>query len=606
VPTFVLVIVITALSWPFHGIGASATLDGSWVLGLSLARVYGLAFGTHIIFTYGPLGFTAAPVAVSRGVLFWGEAIGGLVQMGLVAVLLINLRCRMNWLAASVITLLAASLVGSVKAEPLTAIAFGLVALALTSQPRDVGRAMRMLAVAGGTLAGFAILVKIDDGLAVGALVAVGLLGGRSRPRELAVGATSLFVTLVALWLALGQPLGALPDYLRNGYEVVSGYVDAMGINAIGASGQWQVILLVVSGIVMAVGAWRAMWDRPLRRRMALSAAVLLVVYFLSREIFIRYDPGHVAIVALLAAVALMIPWAPSQRGLGLAMAGMLAIASLSALAEPIGDLLDPIGDVNQLVAQAGDVFHPWPLITQEREALRGPEGVPPNVVAALAGHCVDAEPTEVAAVWANPSLRWCPLPVMQSYDAYTPRLDRLDAAAYADARQGPNGVLRELNAAIDGRNAIWESPLAMLSLLCHFRELASGGVWQALGRVPNRCGPPRSVAVIHGSLGKTIVVPNPPPGAVLIAAIDGLQVGGFERLETLFTRADPRFVTVNGSTFHIPPGLANDGLILDVPASADYAAPFNLNLGARTLVVTIEGHAAGAITIRLLAVPIH
>jgi len=606
--TIALVGLLTALSWPFTNIYGGPGLDNSWEVGLGMAVAHGLAFGQQAIFTYGPLGFTFFPVAITPGTFLVAEVLGGLVQLALVAVLLASLRRRMGLLGASLVTLIAASLVGWVEAEPLTAIAFGLVALTLTAPASRSPRAFRLLALGGGALVGFAMLVKLNDGVAAGAIVAVGLLGGDDRPRNLARAGASLLSVLIALWLIVGEPLGALPDYLRNGYEIVGGYVEAMGHNEIGVDGECQVLLVLGSALVLGVGAWRALATARLRRRAALTGAVLLVHYFLAREIFVRYDTGHIVFLALLVPVALMIPWTRAQRTTGLALACVLAVPALVVLKAPVRRIVDPVGDAHRFVDQARDVLSPGPLIAQGRAEVRGADAVPRSMALALRGHCVTAEPDEIAAVWAHPKWRWCPLPVFQSYSAYTPRLDRLNAAAYADARRGPDRVLRQVDQTIDGHNPIWESPAAMLSLLCHFTEIERSGEWQTLARVPDRCGAPRTLEVIHSSLGRTIALPSPPEGAVLVAAIDGVQVAGWERLETLFTRAAPRYVTVNGEsdlTFRVPPGTADDGLVLWVPPHADYAAPFNLNMNPRTLRVTVDGHSSGAIAVRLYAVPI-
>jgi hypothetical protein len=606
--TIALVLLLTALSWPFTYVKGGAGLDNSWVVGLSFAVAHGLAFGRQVIFTYGPLGFSLIPAAITPGTFLAGELLGGLIQLALVAVLLANLRRRMNLFAAGLLTLLAASVVGWLEAEPLSGIAFGLVTLAYTTPRARRERAFRRLAIGGGALVGFALLVKLNDGVATGAVLAIGLLGGEDRRRGLTRAAASATGTLVALWLLLGEPLGALPDYLRNSYDVIGGYVEAMGHNTVGPGIQWQLLVVVGSAIALAIGAWRALDTERPRRGVALAGAVLVVHYFVAREMFVRYDTGHVAFIALLAVVALLIPWPRAQRATGLALTVMLAVSAFAVLARPVDQLIDPLGDAHRLARQAREVLHPAALIAEGRADVRRDDAVPAAMAASLRGHCVNAEPDEIAAVWAHPRWRWCPLPVFQSYTAYTPRLDRLNAAAYADARHGPDRVLRQVDQAIDERNPIWESPAAMLSMLCHFTEIEHSGEWQTLARTADRCGKPYTIAVIHSSLGRTIELPSPPEHAVMVAAIDGVQVAGWERLETLFTRAKPRYVTVNGLSslrFRVPPGTANDGLILAVPYDADYAAPFNLNMDPRTLKVEVEGHSSGSIAVRLFAVPI-
>jgi hypothetical protein len=142
-----------------------------------------------------------------------------------------------------------------------------------------------------------------------------------------------------------------------------------------------------------------------------------------------------------------------------------------------------------------------------------------------------------------------------------------------------------------------------MLSLLCHFREIARGGQWQALARIPDRCGRPYVVETLHvGKAGAKL--PPAPPGTVLIAKLFGLQVGGLERIESLLTRARMRFVYINTSVWRVPPGTVSDGLVLDVPRKDDYAPPFSFNLDAKTIRV-MTGGAEVAFTVKLVAVPI-
>ena len=225
-------------------------------------------------------------------------------------------------------------------------------------------------------------------------------------------------------------------------------------------------------------------------------------------------------------------------------------------------------------------------------------------MLAALKGRCVNAEPIEVAAVWAY-GLDWCPLPALQSYGAYTSRLDQLDAARYADPEKGPDGVIRA-DFAIDERLPAWESPAAMLALLCNFESAAEGGGWQALVRVPDRCGEPHPVGSVQGALGEPIALPPAPAGTVLIGRVHGLEIGTFERLEMLFARPAERWISIDGEPRHrVLPGTVEDGLILDVPSAVDYPSPFNLGQEAKTLTAEIDGESGGSVTVDLEAVPI-
>ena len=603
-----LVLVLVACSWPFTfgSIVAGSGLDSSWMLGLNLALAHGLRFGQQLIFPYGPLGLTMNPQVVTGGTFLLGMLADLVVQAVLVAVLLRCLRRTMGLLTAALLTLIGTSLISSIQADLLVAIAFGAVSLALTGDRRQADHHARVLALGGALLSAFAILVKLNDGVAVAAIVIVGLMALAHPRRHLAIAAAGGLVALTSLWLALGQPLAALGDYLRNGWEVVRGYVDAMGLNRDGPGTQWQLLLLVASGAALAVAAWTALPTLERRRRLGLSVAVLLPHYFLLREIFVRHDATRGAYFALLVVVALMVPWPAGRRTTGVAIASALAIGMFASYPKPPTQLVNPLGSAKAMLSDFHGALSGGrraPIFALERRIIGEQDTLPPGVLAAVRGHCVTVEPAEISVVWLY-GLRWCPLPALQSYNAYTSRLDRLDAAAYADVPHGPDRVLRQYDS-IDGRNPTWESPAAMLSLLCHFGEVARGGAWEALARVPDRCGAPRPLAVIHSSIGRTITLPPPAAGSVLVASVDGLQVKGLERLKTLLTRAAVRTVSVDGRPFRVPPDTAADGLVVGVPAAADYAPPFNFDMAPRTLRATVAGHSSGPITVRLSLVPI-
>ena len=86
-------------------------------------------------------------------------------------------------------------------------------------------------------------------------------------------------------------------------------------------------------------------------------------------------------------------------------------------------------------------------------------------------------------------------------------------------------------------------------------------------------------------------MAPPAPRGTVLLAAVNGLQIYTRERLQTLYERAAERQLVINGRTaFRVVPDTLTDGLILDVPRSADYTAPFAFNLAVATLEAEVNG----------------
>jgi hypothetical protein len=355
------VLALTVLSWQGLVLAASPGLDGSWPIGLGLALEHGLSFATRVVFTYGPLGAVLHPVAVSSGTLVL-EVLGATaIQLAFVTVLVQTLRARVGLPAAALITLAAVSLTTDTAVPAvLDAVAFGAVSLSLARPVEESARRLAVQAICGGAVCGLALLTELNQGIAVVAIVTIGLLGKPRPGRQLAIGAGSLALTATAAWLLLGQPIGAIPDYIANGYATVTGYAGAMGYDVVGRSGDWQPAVLIASAIALTTAAWKTMPAAPRRRRAALALNVLIVHYFVAREMFTRYDSGHVLALALLPAIALLLPWRREQaRWAGLLVVG-LTVASLVVLGG-VGysatRVVDPVTRANSFVANVSSVL---------------------------------------------------------------------------------------------------------------------------------------------------------------------------------------------------------------------------------------------------------
>ena len=126
--------------------------------------------------------------------------------------------------------------------------------------------------------------------------------------------------------------------------------------------------------------------------------------YFVLREVFLRHSLGRGASFAVLIAVALAIPWPPRRQVLSLAISATLAVAFLASVGSSLGEIWGPKSNAHALAHQLHVVADGGEL-DREREygraTIESVDKVPPGVLAALKGRCVNAEPIEVAAVWA-------------------------------------------------------------------------------------------------------------------------------------------------------------------------------------------------------------
>ena len=128
--------------------------------------------------------------------------------------------------------------------------------------------------------------------------------------------------------------------------------------------------------------------------------------------------------------------------------------------------------------------------VAAARDGLRASYDVPGSVVEALADGDVHAEPREINAVWGY-DLAWNPLPVLQSYAAYTVELDDINADRYA-SEDGPDGVLFDPapSTIVSGCGS---RPRRRVALTCNFVPVASADGWSALRRAATCVERPRA-----------------------------------------------------------------------------------------------------------------
>ena len=566
-PSWALGLAVAALTLPV-GFGIPfGGVDGSWMAALYMAAQEGLDFGTEIVYTFGPLGFLQHPVLFYDGLAIAAVLFSSAVWVATCVALVAALRRSIGAPAAVVVAFAALALMATLEQPLILVCALGLLAL----RPDPPARIVPILAVGGGLFAAIEVLVKLSVGPVVVVLLLVALLGA-AAPRLWIAGFAGIFVagTLV-LWLATGGALDALPDYVSNGREIVSGYSDTFA-NPFGPA--WQRIALVVTAV--AVVAMAAMGEYANRRaRVAGVALVALVAFSIYKEGIVRSDEGHLNIAfATIVLLALIVPWRRSLMPLMAGGAAALAAVALAVQSDPATDRLSPLNGVDATAETVEYLFSPGLRDERRelgREFLLDTYLLDSAMLADLEGRTVFVDPWEASATWAY-DLDWLPPPVFQGYQAYTTELDELNAESIASP-EGPDRILRENPAAVEDPNLTrgvdshypgWDPPQQSVATLCNFTPLRTTERWQVLGRVPDRCGEPRPLSSAEAAAGETVEVPVASPGEVVLVEIHGAGVDGLERLRSLLFRAAPRYVNLDGSaSYRLVPGTAADGLLL-------------------------------------------
>jgi hypothetical protein len=567
-------LIVALLGWRVGMNTPGVGLDSSWNAALAMGVHDGLQWGKQLVWTYGPLGFLQTQL-----VWFSGQAVLSFLYSGLIYTVFcvglvwalgrrlpLLLACVGAFVAVAVLPLLELSLLSALIAS------FWLLEAGAERTPRQLDA----FVVAAAAFAAPAALIKLSTGPLVPLVLLLALIGARAGARRIVAYLAILAVLLLALWFATGQSLGDVPAFVERTLQISGGYSSAMLRSTDVAP--WKVtaatVAMVASTLLLVGAAWRGRYRDRLGRWTA-TIVVALVAFAIYKEGVVRVDAGHLTVYFANACIL----WVAVGFGAGRSRwlpAVAVAVFAISLPLRPDGaqNNLNVVDNVRLAVESARSLVDPGRReATMEggRVSMQATYAIPPEALAALRGRTVAVEPWEAGAAWAY-ELDWQPQPVFQNYSAYTSELDRLNAATIEDP-DGPERLLRDAPAAVtaefptpdlDNRFGGWDPPEQARAVLCNFAPLFTDERWQVLGRVPDRCGPERSLGTVEAAAGEAVPVPRPGPRSVIFVRIGGAGVTGLERVQTFLFHAGSRHATVNGvARYRLIPETAGDGLLL-------------------------------------------
>jgi hypothetical protein len=587
---------ILVVTWQTTSLTATAGLDPSWIAALHLAHGYGVHFGPGFVWTYGPLGFLAFPLAVTGATL---AAAFVFVLVAQFAFCYLLLRRAASAFAAPLAVVLVYVVVALpiARADLLLLIVFLYALWALDEPATPVARSFPLVA---GVLAGIAMLLKTNTGAAaVGiALVASWALAQHGR-RWLAV-VPAIVVAFCVLWLATGNSLLDIPGWLRLSASIVGGYSAAMQDEQMFL--RWEYLVAGVLALLLGAVVVRHVNGFDRKRQVATLLITLGFAFTYFKEGFVRHDVDHSPyFFAAMAVAFLAFAWDAAARWVAV---GGVAVA-LCAVAVSIGLNYAPIASARHVARQINDVASSskrHELVAASRAHERRAYGVPPRLLALLAGKTVHVDPVETAAIGAY-GLDWRPLPVPQSYSAYTATLDERNAHVLA-SRSAPERILRQnTQVAVNGRNRELEAPATFRALLCNDVQVGVSQVWQVLAHTAPRCGAERPLGSATVASGAPVDVPRGARNEIVFARIhlhDPLRnklVGFFFKPRT------PKIALGGGDFVPLLASTAADGIVLHVPPASGFDPRFD---GAADWTSIAVRSLSGAVRVDFYAVSTH
>jgi hypothetical protein len=421
-------------------------------------------------------------------------------------------------------------------------------------------------------------LMKLDAGIACLVVIGYAVIVGSLQVSGAAVALRRtllLLATVVAglpiLWVAIGQPLGALPLWLSRSREIVSGYSAAMGVESAGA---WEYTAAVlVFGFI--VGYVLTTFQLRRDRRLLILGFLVTVSFIVFKQGFVRHDTHSLQFFSLFVVLPLaMLPrWSLRQALLVAAIPGVAVVAIANV---NLAESLSPIPkaeSISEAVRLASSSAERRGVIDENRARLQREYGFPDDVIARLRGETVDLEPWEITIAWAYPEIRWRQEPILQAYNAYTTPLDHAAASFFAGSRR-PKFVLRqhepETADVQDARVPRFESPELNLELLCHYRTAYQQSTWQLLESVPNRCGKPDQLDRRTVQFGDRVSLPPVKENAVVVGRFHGIGDSIFATAQDLVYKAPEFYIRIDGDRrFRFLQGHQDSDHVLVVPECA-------------------------------------
>lgn len=469
-PGLAALLLLAWLALPGDYVAMARGLDQSWAYAINAAGQLGLRFGHDLIFTYGPLGCLAMPMAVGGNLVwafFFNLALHGLLIVTLGIHAAQGAAERLVMFAAAWLMLIGIGLPREYQWLLLCAMMLGTAWRA----PRHT----RALAAAAAILA--AVFLHIKFSLGVGALATLLVFHALNcifrHPgcwRRLVESAALLAAVGAGLMWLLFDNFGDYRQWLRGSLELTAGYSSAMAIPGPGMELAWGLLVLAMYAASLALALAR---DRASAIFLVLAGGILLTAF---KHGFVRQD-AHV-LLFFTAASGIIAAWLLFARR-GAFPAAVAALLVSLALALAVSDRHGgmPAGVFDRLLSgQAAmakvDYWRDQPAFDErfraqlQRALQASAVDAPALAEIRAAGAGVDALPWELSCIPAN-RLRWRAQPLLQFYSAYTPWLDRFAAAHYTGA-DAPEFVLLHYGS-LDGRYLAWDAPLAWRTLLRYY-----------------------------------------------------------------------------------------------------------------------------------------
>ena len=561
----------------------SVNLDPSWGTGLLLGRVNDLKWGSELDFTYGPWGWLTVPIVIDRTLMVMSALFT--IAASIFAVLVIWKLLRRSISEFASVVMLMFVVLPFLSQVSITEVflvgIFGSFVLLFDRSVRGITESWPTV-VAVALPVALAMQVKASIGIfAVVGYVVISGIWWRS-PKRLALCFSSLTGWFLLLWVLSEGSFTGMGEWTRLSVSVVGGFASAMSMSL----GQPMALLLFCvfcTGTVVLLIRMIRNEQWPLSHNLIASLLVVLTLYSALKIGYVREEQFRI-----LDGYALCLPlwiWLlspvknrvrhlaflalPVIVGLFILMGQRPAVRSVSG----IYDWPARLGvwvDNSRLLASTTHFENGADQARQKAQAIYG---LSDQMLANLRDASVQVDPFETTLVWAY-GLRWAPVPIFQTYQAYTTQLDETNTEALA-RRSERDAVLIETNQVknINDRLSLWTPPRYQLALTCSWKLRYSEGRWEQWTKTEDRCGDPEIISRSSVGAHQQIEIPQGAPNEIVVTKFERSSswARAIERgFQFVYKPTDPFDVQLDGVVYQQPRSFDGSPLLVSCPPGSE------------------------------------
>jgi len=445
----------------FNPIMPDMGLDPSWRYAINQAVAQKLVFGKDIIFTFGPYAsiYTNVYHPVTDSLVMAAAFCLAVGYGCMLAVLMSNIGFyrKLPWI------ILMLGLMGSKDALFFSyALLFNICIYRICFQDKNASLSSGRFVLMGIISMPLGLLPLVKSSLALAilpSLFAAAIYLAYFKKYTAAFSILLVFiVSLMVFWIAAGQPLSAIPQFIERSSQIISGYSWAMSYTTSSLDDLVKQLAGFVFSAVLIIG-FVVSGKKIVADRLLLVFSYLVFLFAAWKAGFVRHDNDH----ALIAGNALLI------GSLSLLFIDKGKIPRVALIVACFSGFY--IGGNNILNPAYSDMLAGMNVRTIDRQALRESFDKKTDDIKKRANFPRLSGRSDIYSFQQSSLIAsgnpWAPRPVLQSYSSYSPVLREMDIK-YMEGSNRPDNIFFKLET-IDSRFPTLDAGLYLSSLMNYY-----------------------------------------------------------------------------------------------------------------------------------------